>query len=73
MARIPPALAAAGLAGRMLLQVHDELLFEVPEAEVDATAELVKRVMEGACAPRLELSVPLVVETGRGRSWDAAH
>jgi DNA polymerase I len=73
MARIPPALTEAGLAARMLLQVHDELLFEVPEDEVDATAELVKSVMEGACAPRLELSVPLVVETGRGRSWDEAH
>ncbi len=73
MARIPPALDAAGLNGRMLLQVHDELLFEVPEAEVEATAALVKTVMEGACAPRLELSVPLVVETGHGASWDAAH
>jgi DNA polymerase-1 len=73
MARIPPALAAAGLTGRMLLQVHDELLFEVPEAEADATAQLVKSVMEAACAPRLELSVPLVVETGRGRNWDEAH
>jgi DNA polymerase-1 len=73
MARIPPALSAAGLRGRMLLQVHDELLFEVPEAEADATAEVAKSVMEGACAPRLELSVPLVVETGRGRNWDEAH
>jgi DNA polymerase I len=73
MARIPPALSDAGLAAHMLLQVHDELLFEVPEAEVDATAELVKSVMEGACAPRLELSVPLVVETGHGQSWDEAH
>jgi DNA polymerase I len=73
MARIPPALRAAGLGGRMLLQVHDELLFEVPEAEAEATAALVKGVMERACAPRLELSVPLVVETGRGRSWDEAH
>jgi DNA polymerase I len=73
MARIPAALAAAGLGGRMLLQVHDELLFEVPEEEADTTAEVVKGVMERACAPRLELSVPLVVETGRGRNWDEAH
>ncbi len=73
MSRIPAALAGAGLAARMLLQVHDELLFEVPEAEADATAEVVKRVMEAACAPRLELSVPLVVETGCGRNWDEAH
>ncbi len=73
MARIPSALARAGLTARMLLQVHDELLFEVPEAEADVTAEIAKTVMEAACAPRLELSVPLVVETGRGRTWDEAH
>jgi DNA polymerase I len=73
MGRIPAALAGAGLGARMLLQVHDELLFEVPEAEADDTAQVVKGVMEGACAPRCELSVPLVVETGRGRNWDEAH
>jgi DNA polymerase I len=73
MGRLPAALAAAGLRARMLLQVHDELLFEVPEDEVEPTARLAKEVMEGACAPRLELSVPLVVETGWARSWDAAH
>jgi len=73
MARIPAALQAAGLKARMLLQVHDELLFETPEDEVQATASLVKEVMEGACAPRCELSVPLVVETGWAQTWDAAH
>jgi DNA polymerase I len=73
MARIPAALAREGLKARMLLQVHDELLFEAPEAEVDDTARVVKAVMEAACAPRCELSVPLVVETGRGRNWDEAH
>jgi len=73
MGRIPAALAGAGLKARMLLQVHDELLFEVPEAEVDDTARVVKGVMEGACAPRCELSVPLVVETGKGKNWDEAH
>jgi len=73
MGRIPAALAGAGLKARMLLQVHDELLFEVPEAEVDDTAQLVKRVMEAACEPHCELSVPLVVETGRGTNWDEAH
>jgi DNA polymerase-1 len=73
MARIPAALQAAGLKARMLLQVHDELLFETPEDEVQATASLVKAVMEDACAPRCELSVPLVVETGWAQSWDAAH
>ena len=73
MTRIPAALAEAGLKTRMLLQVHDELLFEVPEAEVEDTARVVKGVMEAACAPHCELSVPLVVETGRGTNWDEAH
>jgi DNA polymerase I len=73
MGRIPAALQAAGLRARMLLQVHDELLFEVPESEVQATASLVKHVMEAACQPHCELSVPLVVDTGWAASWDAAH
>ena len=73
MGRLPAALERAGLKARMLLQVHDELLFEAPEAEVEATAQLVKDIMEGACAPRCEVSVPLVVETGWARSWDQAH
>jgi DNA polymerase I len=73
MIRIPAALAGEALRARMLLQVHDELLFEVPEAEVEATARAVKTVMEGACAPHCELSVPLVVETGWAKSWDEAH
>jgi DNA polymerase-1 len=55
------------------LQVHDELLFEVPEAEADDTARVVKAVMEAACEPHCELSVPLVVETGHGKNWDEAH
>jgi DNA polymerase-1 len=71
--RIPAALAGAGMRARMLLQVHDELLFEVPEDEVRPTAGLVKSVMEGACAPHCELAVPLVVETGFAKSWDEAH
>jgi DNA polymerase-1 len=73
MGRIPAALKASGLQARMLLQVHDELLFEAPESEIEATASLVKDVMEGACAPHCELSVPLVVETGWATTWDAAH
>jgi DNA polymerase-1 len=73
MARIPAALTRERLRARMLLQVHDELLFEAPEAEVEHTAQVVKAVMEGACAPHCELSVPLVVETGAARSWDEAH
>ena len=73
MRRIPGALEQAGLHARMLLQVHDELVFEAPEAEARATAELVKRVMEGAPAPARALSVPLVVETGMAKNWDEAH
>ncbi len=69
MVRLPRALAEAGLTARLLLQVHDELLFEAPEAEVPALAALAKHVMESAAV----LSVPLVVETGSGRTWAAAH
>jgi DNA polymerase I len=73
MVRIQPALTRAGLKARMLLQVHDELLFEVPEAEVEATTALVRDVMEGAAEPVVQLSVPLVADAGVGASWAAAH
>jgi len=73
MIRVLPALAAARLQARMLLQVHDELLFEVPKAEAKDTAALVKQVMEGACAPALELDVPIVADTGIGDNWADAH
>jgi DNA polymerase-1 len=73
MIRMAPALEAAGLGARMLLQVHDELLFEVPEAELDETTRVVKQVMETACDPVLELSVPLVADAGHGPNWGAAH
>jgi DNA polymerase I len=73
MIRLPPALAAARLRARLLLQVHDELVLEAPEEEAEHTAELVKTVMEGAPLPVLELAVPLVVETGMARNWDEAH
>ncbi len=69
MIRMPAALKKAGLGARMLLQVHDELIFDVPESEVDATAELAKSVMEGVAA----LDVPLTVDTGFGGNWDEAH
>ena len=69
MVRLPKALAAAGLESRMLLQVHDELLFEAPLPEAENLASVAREVMEGAA----ELSVPLVVETGIGRSWAEAH
>jgi DNA polymerase I len=69
MIRLPAALTGAKLAARMLLQVHDELLFEVPDAEIDRTKQVAKEVMEAAAT----LSVPLVVETGVGANWGAAH
>jgi DNA polymerase-1 len=69
MIRVPPALARARLEARMLLQVHDELLFEVPEGELDKTASVVKTTMEGAA----RLAVPLVVDTGHGHTWAEAH
>ena len=69
MIRLQPALDDAGLNARMLLQVHDELLFDVPEAEVEETKVVVARVMEGAA----HLDVPLVVDTGVGENWDEAH
>ena len=75
MIRVPPALARHDLdtRARMLLTVHDELLFEVDVAVVDQTAEVVKTVMESACLPALQLSVPLTVDVGQGRSWGDAH
>ena len=69
MVRLPKALREAGLKSRLLLQVHDELLFEAPEDEVPALTALARQVMESAAA----LSVPLVVETGTGRTWADAH
>ncbi|HUA55890.1 MAG TPA: DNA polymerase I [Candidatus Sulfotelmatobacter sp.] len=69
MIHVPDALAAAKLDAAMLLQVHDELLFEVPDAQVEETAQVVRRVMEGAVA----LSVPLVAEAGFGVTWAEAH
>ncbi|GAB0118589.1 DNA polymerase I [Acidisoma sp. 7E03] len=69
MVRLPAALREAGLAARMLLQVHDELMFEAPESEAEATAAVVRRVMESVAA----LQVPLVVETGIGANWSEAH
>lgn len=74
MIKIPPALKNAGLSARMLLQVHDELIFETPLEELEATAALVKNVMETASAVMgVRISVPLDVETGSGHSWSEAH
>ena len=73
MIRVPGALKAAKLDSKMLLQVHDELLFEVPEDQVGATIDVVTAVMEGATAPGLDLTVPLIVDSGVGDNWDDAH
>mgnify|MGYP002619638523 FL=1 len=69
MVKLPQALKAEGLSARMLLQVHDELVFEAPEAEVEATIAVAKRVMQNAAT----LDVPLTVEAGVGDNWDDAH
>jgi DNA polymerase-1 len=73
MVRIEPALTRAKLNARMLLQVHDELIFEVPEGEVAKTLPIVKRVMEDAPMPALSLSVPLQVDARAAHNWDEAH
>ena len=69
MAKAPVAAAASRLGAKMLLQVHDELIFEVPREELDETAAVVSRAMSRAA----DLDVPLVVDTGHGRTWDEAH
>ncbi len=74
MVRMLPALAKAGLPGvRMLLQVHDELVFEVAAPDVDAARTVIRRVMATAAEPLVSLSVPLDVEIGTGLTWGAAH
>jgi DNA polymerase-1 len=74
MIRMPEALSEAGLKAKMmLLQVHDELVFEAPESEVDAASGIIRTVMASAAGPALELSVPLGVEVGTGPNWGAAH
>jgi DNA polymerase-1 len=74
MVRMPAALADEGLSGtRMLLQVHDELVFEVPEGEVAAATDVIRGVMATAHAPAVDLQIPLGVEIGTGVSWGDAH
>jgi DNA polymerase-1 len=73
MIRMEPALADAGVDARMLLQVHDELIFEVPEDEVAKTLPIVKKVMEDAPMPAVSLSVPLSVDARAAHNWDEAH
>ena len=73
MIRMPDVLAKASLSARMLLQVHDELVFECPEAEADKLIETVKTTMQGAAGPSLQLSVPLVVDARAASNWAEAH
>jgi DNA polymerase-1 len=73
MVRLPGALAEKKLPARMLLQVHDELIFEAPDKDVEAARKLVSSVMEKAALPAVEISVPLVVEARAADNWDAAH
>ena len=69
MIRLPAALKDANLGANMILQVHDELVFDVPKKELDQTTELVKKIMESVS----KLSIPLLVDTGAGENWDEAH
>ncbi len=73
MVRMEDALDEAKLSARMLLQVHDELIFEVPEGEVEATIPLVRRIMVDAPHPAVRLSVPLQVDARAAANWDEAH
>ena len=74
MVRMLPALAEAALPNvRMLLQVHDELVFELPQGDVAAASKVIERVMAQAAEPLVMLDVPLSVEIGTGKSWGAAH
>ena len=74
MARMDNALAAKGLTGvKMLLQVHDELVFEVPDGQEEEAGAVIKQVMAGAAEPGQKLDVPLDVEVGWGAHWGEAH
>ncbi|WP_252259111.1 DNA polymerase I [Erythrobacter aurantius] len=74
MARMLPALRDAGLPDvKMLLQVHDELVFELPKGDVAKASPVIERVMSEAALPAVDISVPLAVDIGTGASWDAAH
>lgn len=73
MIQMEAVLKQENLSARMLLQVHDELIFETPEAEVEKTIPVICRVMENACFPALQLSVPLKVDAQSADNWDEAH
>ncbi|MFT5160592.1 MAG: DNA polymerase-1, partial [Paracoccaceae bacterium] len=71
MIRMPDAIAH--LPARMLLQVHDELIFEVPEDAVEDTTKVVREIMQNAAMPAVKLDVPLIVDSGQGSNWAEAH
>ena len=73
MVRLPGALSDAGIEARMLLQVHDELIFEADAAVAEPAVEVIRAVMEAAADPVLDLAVPLVAEAGIADSWAGAH
>ncbi len=73
MIRMPAALEGLAFPAKMLLQVHDELIFEVRQDKADALIASVRRVMEGACEPLIKLAVPLVVDARAAKNWDEAH
>jgi DNA polymerase-1 len=73
MVKMEPALADAGLSARMLLQVHDELVFEVEDAEVDKAMPIIVSTMEQAAMPAISMRVPLKVDARAASNWDEAH
>jgi DNA polymerase-1 len=73
MIRMPAALRAENLSSRMLLQVHDELVFEAPDAEVDSTMKVAKAVMEKAPEPAFVFNVPIKVDARAAQNWEEAH
>ncbi|MTI44348.1 DNA polymerase I [Roseibium hamelinense] len=73
MVRMEDRLQSSKLDAQMLLQVHDELIFEVPEPQVEDTIPVIRQVMENACDPALKLSVPLQVDARAADNWDEAH
>jgi DNA polymerase-1 len=73
MIRVPDALSQAGVSARMLLQVHDELVFEAPAPEAEATMAAVRTVMERAAEPAVRFSVPIQVDARAASNWEEAH
>jgi DNA polymerase-1 len=73
MIRLPAALQTAGIDARMLLQVHDELIFETLDQLAEDAVSVITSVMENAMTPVLDLAVPLVADAGIAASWAEAH